>query len=209
LDPHLLQGLADAITATTIHDVILHNLLIPIPTLPINTPATGHSPTVINAARSDLYWKAITDNLTHRRSWILLKDESQTDTLKTYLSKPTLTTIPTDSVSVWGSSFWMSPETNDNPIIVYASTLVTPHQRTRILDTIYMRMTKGGKLSSNPMINPLKLSPETPANIVSLLHSSNSPAGIITAQITRGWSQHPRNAPLLPLSALRDPYELV
>ena len=198
LDPHLLQGLADAITATTIHDAIPHNPFIPTQTLPINTPATGQLPTVINAAGSNVDWKTITEPLTHRRPWILIADESQTDTIKKYLTTPALTIIPTDSVAVWGSSFWsgsagLFPETNETPITIYASTLVTPHQRTRILDTIYMRLTKGGKLSLNPTINPHKLSPETPINISSLLHAENSPAklqllsGIISAQITTGW----------------------
>ena len=199
IDPHLLQGLADSISATTIHDIIPHNPFIPTQTLPISTPATGQLPTIINATGNNVDWKTITEPLTHRRPWILLTDESQADTLKKHLSTLPLITIPTDSIAVWGRSFWAGSaglfhETNDTPINVYASTLVTPHQRTRILDTIYMRSTKGGKLSTNPTINPYKLSPETPSNIASLLHSADSPAklqllsGVITEQITKGWA---------------------
>ena len=56
-----------------------------------------------------------------------------------------------------------------------------------------MRSKSGGVLSANPTVDPLTLSPETPTNVATLLHSQDSPAklqllsGIITEHITDGW----------------------
>jgi len=199
LDPHLLQGLADVINATTIHDTIPHNPFIPTPTFSNDSLPVGHSPTIINAAGNNIDWEAVIATLTHSRSWIILTDDSQTKTLKSHLSTPILTTIPANTISIWGRSFWagtggLFPETNETPIHVYTSPMVTPLQQTRILDTIYMRMTHGGSLSPNPTIIASKLSSETPPNIVSLLQSQDSAAklqllsGVITEHITQGWS---------------------
>ena len=57
IDPHLLQGLATAIHATSIHDVIPHNPFIPTPTLPFNQPALGQHPTVVNGFGATLTGK--------------------------------------------------------------------------------------------------------------------------------------------------------
>jgi hypothetical protein len=199
LDPHLLQGLASAIHATSIHDTIPHNPFIPTPTLSISVPATGHNPTVVNGFGSSFDWKSTLEPLTPSRPWILLLDDSQTNTFQEYQSTFLLTTIPSDTVSVWGQSFWegtggLFPETNSTPVNIYVSANITPLQRTRILDTIYMRSTQGGTLSPNPTVNPLNVAPETPANIATLLHSPDSPAklkllsGMITEHITNGWA---------------------
>jgi hypothetical protein len=56
LDLHLLQGLATAIHATSIHDAIPHNSFIPTPTLSISEPSTGQHPTVVNGYGSDFDW---------------------------------------------------------------------------------------------------------------------------------------------------------
>ena len=89
IDPHLLQGLAQAINATTIHDTIPHNPFIPTPTLDIMTPSTGGLPTVLNACDSDLDWASFTEHLDHDRPWVILMSDSQTDLAQEHIpTKP-------------------------------------------------------------------------------------------------------------------------
>ena len=199
IDPHLLQGIALAIHATTIHDSIPHNPFIPTPTRLATTTPSGDLPLVLNGVGSDVDWSQVMKQLPHTRPWVILLDDSQTDTFTKHNSTPALTTIPKDNISLWGRSFWegrsgLFPETLESPITVYASNLVTPMQRTMILDTIFMRSKKGGKLSDSPTINPVTLTQETPTSISTLLHEdTNSPAklqllsGIISKVITDTW----------------------
>jgi hypothetical protein len=131
---------------------------------------------------------------------VLLLDDAQTDTFQELNNTPALTTITKNNISLWGRSFWegrtgLFRETLESPITVYASTLVTPMQRTMILDTIFMRSMQGGKLSDSPTINSNTLTQETPPSISTLLHDDiNSAAklqllsGAITKEITDSWT---------------------
>jgi hypothetical protein len=94
LDPHLLQGIAQAIQATTIHDTIPHNPFIPTTTLHISTPSEGDLPTVINASGNDVDWEAITAHLSGTRPWVLIADETQLTSVEEHIPGPVLTTIP-------------------------------------------------------------------------------------------------------------------
>jgi hypothetical protein len=105
LDPHLLQGIAHAIQATTIHDTIPHNPFIPTTTLPVTGPSQGDLPTVINASGNDVDWRAITARLTDTRVWVLLADDSQLLSIEEHRPGPILTTIPSDSIALWNRSF--------------------------------------------------------------------------------------------------------
>ena len=156
LDPHLLQGLAQAIQATSIHDTIPHNPFIPTPTHCITKPSMGQLPTVINGVGNDFDWEKITEPLTHTRPWVMLLDQEHTEKAKTLDTEP-LTTIPEHSISTWGYSFWagtsgLFPETNEATITVYVSKQVTPLQRQCILDTIYMRSTQAGHFQNTLLL---------------------------------------------------------
>jgi hypothetical protein len=130
IDPHLLQGLAQAINATTIHDTIPHNPFIPTNTHDIMTPTTGGLPTVLNACNSDLDWSSFTKHLDHVRPWVLLLDDSQTDLVQEHIPTKPFITIPADSIALWGQSFWegragLFPETINSDIHVLVSNAVT------------------------------------------------------------------------------------
>jgi hypothetical protein len=129
----------------------------------------------------------------------MLLDQEHTEEAKTLDIAP-LTTIPENSISTWGYSFWagtggLFPETNKSTITVYVSNQVTSLQRQCILDTIYMRSTSGGTLSAQPSIETQIMMQETPHNVASLLTSSSGSeaqlqllSGVITEDITTGWN---------------------
>jgi len=199
VDPHLLQGLAQTISATTIHDTIAHNPFIPTPTLHTSTPSVGHLPTVINTCEHNVDWSAITRNIDHTRPWILLADDTQLDDIQEHIPTKRLTIIPPDTISQWGYSFWagkagLFPETVGSNINVFVSDAVTPYQRTSIMDVIYMRSLTGGTLSSHPSPPVRTLTQETPLEISDLLTNPDSSAprlqllsGVISLQITNAW----------------------
>ena len=199
LDPHLLQGIAQAIQATTIHDTIPHNPFIPTTTLPITTTPQGDLPTVINASGNEVDWRAISEHLTDNRPWVLIADDTQLLSIAEHIPGPALTTIPPDSISLWNRSFWegrsgLFPATIDSATTIFASPAVTALQRVTILDTIYMRSLEGGQLSTQPHITPHTLTQETPPSISTLLSHPSSSAGklqllsgYITKDITDSW----------------------
>ena len=199
LDPHLLQGIAQAIQATTIHDTIPHNPFIPTTTLPITTPSQGDLPTVLNVSGNDVDWSAITAHLSDTRSWVIIADDTQLKEVETHCPGPKLITIPPDTIALWNRSFWagssgLFPDTLDSATTIFTSPAVTELQRTAIIDTIHMRSSSKGKVSSQSNIQTHNLTQETPPSILSLLSETlTSPAklqllsGYITKDITDSW----------------------
>jgi hypothetical protein len=94
LDPHLLQGIAHAIQATTIHDTIPHNPFVPTITLPITTSSQGNLPTVINVSGNDVDWIAITAHLSDTRPWVIIADDTQLREVEKHIPGPILATTP-------------------------------------------------------------------------------------------------------------------
>ena len=199
LDPHLLQGIAQAIQATTIHDTIPHNPFIPTTTLPITTPSQGDLPTVINVSGNDVDWSAITAHLSDTRSWVIIADDTQLNEVETHCPGPKLTTIPPDTIALWNRSFWegssgLFPDTLDSATTIFTSPAVTELQRTAILDTIHMRSSSKGKVSAQSNIQTHTLTQETPSSILSLISESQTSSaklqllsGYITKDITDSW----------------------
>ena len=199
LDPHLLQGIAHAINATTIHDAIPHNPFIPTPTLHIHAPPRGDLPTVINVSGNDVDWEDISTHLTDARPWVLIADDDQLISVEKHTPSLLLTTIPPGNIALWNRSFWegqsgLFPEAIDSSTTIFISPAVTELQRTAILDTVHMRCTKGGNLSPRPNIQTQTLTQETPPSISSLLAAPHHSAaklqllsGYISKEITDSW----------------------
>jgi hypothetical protein len=68
IDPYLLQGIATAIKADCIYDVIPHNLFIPTQTRSNFKLPTGTQPVLFNTVHTDQDWTALAAALPPNRS---------------------------------------------------------------------------------------------------------------------------------------------
>ena len=194
LDPHLLQGLASVISATTIHDTIPHNPFIPTTTLSNKDMPNSPGPIVFNATLTTPNWSDLAEELTPSKKWILLADEEDLDHITSNFPHATLHTIPKDQIKIWGRSFWAGTaglyhETSQQKIHVVISPDVSLHQHKNILDTIYMRSESEGELSDSPDIDRLPLLSETPPTLARLL-TDTTKSTAKTQLLSGGISEH-------------------
>ena len=199
IDPHLLQGLASAIQADHIYDVISHNPFIPAQTLSNTELPSGNHPAIFNTIDTLQDWEALGTALPQTRTWVLLASEDQADIIDASIEYTTKVVIKANTVKQWGRSFWsgkagLFPCTVDHDIHIYMPNTVTQYQRSLIQDTIYMRSNSGGTLTDTPDIQPYTLMAETPKLLANLLASTNiSPAktqllsGGITIETMADW----------------------
>ena len=199
IDPHLLQGLASAIQADHIYDVISHNPFIPAQTLTNLELPSGNHPAIFNTIDTTQDWEALGTALPPTRTWVLLASEDQEDIIDASIEYTTKVVIKANNVKQWGRSFWsgkagLFPCTVDHDIHIYMSSTVTQYQRSLIQDTIYLRSNSGGTLTATPDIRPYTLMSETPKVLANLLASNNiSPAktqllsGGITIETMADW----------------------
>ena len=174
IDPFLLQGIATAITADSIHSIIPHNPFMTTQSLCSTTPSTGITPTVVSIVGQNPEWKNILQHLTTDRPWVLLATDDQKDDIAPYIQQPIFQTLPADSTAMWGYSFWQGtsglfPETWDTPINIYTSSAISEYQKRCITQAIYARCLTETPLP--PTIEPdfTTSFPETPPTIANIL----------------------------------------
>ena len=109
IDPFLLQGIATAINAETIHSIIPHNPFMTTQSLCSTTPSEGTTPIVLSAVGQELEWGHILKHLSPDRPWVLLATDDQKDDIAPYIQQPIFKTLPADSIVMWkytDVSYW-------------------------------------------------------------------------------------------------------
>jgi hypothetical protein len=199
IDPYLLQGIATAIKADCIYDVIPHNPFIPTQTRSNYELPTGTQPVLFKTVHTNQDWTALAAALPSNRSWVLLATKEEEADISGAITFGSKQVIAAHQIKQWGRSFWsgtggLFPDTCEHEIHVYTAENITPHQLASIKDTLYMRSASGGSITPTSDIQTSHLIQETPNKLATLLTTNvSSPAktqllsGGITIEVIEEW----------------------